>query len=197
MINPAAYVPSPILRSRPDPKAVLAFTGNYNWLGAPIGYLRANGVNITSVNAYLDIRPAFVYDSKYKRWIIISGKEFAQDQDRYPWAFQAGPTLVRDGKVAVLKSEEKFRDDAVRVTSQIAVGVTPAGKLIVANSFTWSMNTLASYMQSVNCVQAMKMDAGSQTILYFTPDADDTINREIRFGHTGTVSIGVQFLRKQ
>lgn len=175
---------------------MLSFNINYNWLSMPIGYLRVDGKDVGSIAAYLDIRPVLVYDSIDKRWAIVSGKGYIREKNRFTFAFQAGPTLVEDGAVKVQSKAQKFRDDAVRRTSQIAVGVTPAGKIIVAYSFNWSMDQLAAYMKTAGCYRAMKCDGGSASFIMFNPDLDHRGVKSYNYGNKGKIAVGIQFLRK-
>lgn len=196
-INPAAYNFSAFVGGRPSKdKVVVAFNVNYNWLGMPIGYLRANGNDVSSIPAYLDLRPVLVYDSYDKRWAIISGKSYTREKLRFTFAFQAGPTLVEDGVVKVQSKTQKFRDDAVRRTAQPAIGVTPSGKLIIAYSFNWSMDQLAAFMKSAGCYRAMKADGGSASFITFSPDLDHRGVKSYTYGNKGKIAVGIQFLRK-
>jgi hypothetical protein len=197
LINPSAYKIGGILGGRPKPECVVAFTGNYNWLGVPIGFLQVNDFNVPSMNIHLGIRPVFAYDEIAQRWVIVMGREYEKDARAYTWAFQAGPTLVWDGKISVGSEQEKFRSDAIRPTNQGAVGITRSGKIVILYSLgNRSLTYLAHRLIDFGCYRAMKVDSGSAGVFVFNPDLDDTDNTPQNLGHPYRMPVGIQFLKK-
>ncbi len=93
--------------------------------------------------------------------------------DLYNWSsfddvLAAGPSLVRDGKIAVVPRAEGFTS-GVHYSRRIraAVGLTYANKLLlVTTTRPYYLGELARAMKSLKCVDAAGLDGGSSTGLY-------------------------------
>ncbi len=94
-------------------------------------------------------------------------------RDLYDWSYfdsvlAGGPSLVRDGKVAVSPKSEGFHS-RVHFTRRIrvAIGITYANKLLMATTTRpVYLSELARAMKALNCVDAAGLDGGSSTGLY-------------------------------
>ena len=88
------------------------------------------------------------------------------------YAIGAGPQLVRNGKREVTHDEELFRLGQGRVCSRTAVGINADGNVVVvaaeahqARGLTlWE---LASVMWKLGCKDAMALDGGGSTTVYW------------------------------
>lgn len=85
----------------------------------------------------------------------------------YETVLCAGPTMVREGKVALALKHEGFRPSLMASTQRTAVGITKAGKLLmVAVNRRASLYEVAKLMIELNTVDAVCLDGGSSTALY-------------------------------
>jgi exopolysaccharide biosynthesis protein len=94
--------------------------------------------------------------------------------DQYQWSeydsvLVAGPTLITQGKTAVVPWDEGFRSGvhfARRI--RVAVGLTYANKLLFVTTLRpVYMSRLATAMRSLGCFEAAALDGGGSTGLYF------------------------------
>jgi hypothetical protein len=93
--------------------------------------------------------------------------------DKVVQSVGGGPWLVRDGRVFVDASEEKFQPSfSYGANPRTALGVTSDGKLLIVTvdgrqhlSRGMSLNSLAELMKSLGCVQAMNLDGGGSTTM--------------------------------
>lgn len=86
----------------------------------------------------------------------------------YETVLSAGPTLVADSKVAIALKHEGFRRSLHAATRRTAVGITRSGKLVlVAINRRASLYTLAKAMLQLNATDALCLDGGSSTALYY------------------------------
>ncbi len=93
---------------------------------------------------------------------------------RLDWAgfesvLAAGPTLVHQGKVSVNARAEGFTDPHILgEAARTAVGLTASRKLLfVATSKAISLGKLAKALVRLGCVEAINLDGGSSTALYY------------------------------
>lgn len=177
-INPTAYK-AHIFTGRPPKNCVAAFNTNYSWLGIPIGLVRESQKNQFSLPCI--VRPVIGFDNLNK--LSIGGSI-----DRFWCACEAGPSILMNGKDVVGQSiiEQKFRPDAVRRCNHVTIGVTSAGKLIIAYTTDNSLHEIADIMLRYGCVDAMKVDGGHQSMLELHFD-----NFDICLGNTGKVVRGI------
>ncbi|MBP6963364.1 MAG: phosphodiester glycosidase family protein [Armatimonadetes bacterium] len=80
-----------------------------------------------------------------------------------------GPTLVRNGKPSVAPKSEGFRDPEIfRRKPRTAVGMTDSNKLILVTTSTpVYLSELAKVMRHLGAVDALNLDGGSSTALYY------------------------------
>ena len=81
----------------------------------------------------------------------------------------AGPRLLVNGKVSLYPRGEGFRDRRVYArTARTAVGVTKHNKLLmVASRHPMSLRQLAWVMKGLGAKEAIALDGGSSTCLYY------------------------------
>ncbi len=84
-------------------------------------------------------------------------------------AMGCGPLLVRDGEVALSPEHEGFRDPKILTGSgdRSAVGVTNDGALLLVTCGGATMTELASVMRAVGAHDAMNLDGGASSCLYY------------------------------
>lgn len=90
-------------------------------------------------------------------------------------ALGAGPTLMSNGKVAVLAKAQRFRADVANGRApRSALGLTADGKLLLAtidgrdpkDSVGMTLVELAKLMKEMGAVQAMNLDGGGSSALW-------------------------------
>jgi tetratricopeptide (TPR) repeat protein len=81
----------------------------------------------------------------------------------------SGPRLVHEGQVAVDARAEGFSDPRVLSRAwRVAVGLTPGRKLLlVAVTRKLTLTELARIMERLGCREAINMDGGSSTAMYY------------------------------
>lgn len=94
-----------------------------------------------------------------------------QQADWSGWqtVIMAGPTLVRDGKLALKPSEEGITNPMILGTnSRSAVGITKDNRLILANcQDRLSLSKWAEIMMAIGCTSAVNLDGGAAMCLYY------------------------------
>src|SRR5690606_3655708 len=83
--------------------------------------------------------------------------------------FQAGPTLITQGRINIRDKEERFRYDSIRPTNHISFGVTSHNKIIIFLSYDSTITQIANKMKSFDCHYAIKLDGGNSSYLTFAP----------------------------
>lgn len=88
---------------------------------------------------------------------------------RYYTVLGAGPRLLQKGQVKLYPPGEGFRDKRVYArTARTAVGVTKHNKLLmVATTHPLSLRQLAWVMKRLGATDAIALDGGSSTCLYY------------------------------
>ncbi|MEW6284146.1 MAG: phosphodiester glycosidase family protein, partial [Candidatus Eremiobacterota bacterium] len=93
---------------------------------------------------------------------------------RFNWsdahfAVSAGPTLLREGEVALDPYSEGFSDPGLfRQARRSALGITPQNKLLLVTVNTpVSLRRLAWMMSQAGAMDAINLDGGSSTALYY------------------------------
>ena len=81
----------------------------------------------------------------------------------------SGPRLITDGKIAISPKSEGFRDRGLcRRSRRTAVGLTDKNKLVfVAVNTPIYLSTLARIMRQIGCTDAMNLDGGASSALYY------------------------------
>lgn len=91
------------------------------------------------------------------------------------FAVGGGPRLLRDGKIANMAREEKFRSDVTSGRApRTAIGITGDGRLLLVcvdgrrpkSAMGMSLKELSKFMSSIGAKDAMNLDGGGSTTLY-------------------------------
>ncbi len=164
-IDPAAYRID-LYKGKTAP-CVLSFNANYYdpKTHQPIGVFMTRGHYAPYLyDRTVDTRPCLTFTKHGKAFIgRMPWVEHRQEMDV---AVQGGPTLLEHG-VMVHRRTEHMAEDTVRVTDQVSVGTTSAGKLFVVYSHAWSIHHIAEAFQALGCTDAMKLDGGHSAHLHY------------------------------
>lgn len=201
-VNPKAYEVT-LFRGRPPKDAILAFNTNYSWLGVPIGICRSNMRQIIPyLPTKMDVRPTITFDN-VNNVRIVGPDALPTDAARIidaAWvACQAGPLLLSYGNLCHTAGcyNGQFQPDAVRKTKHVAVGITPAFKIIAVWADNIGMQELAETMRELGCEFAMKVDGGHMAYFKFQEPANDEDSGVIiERGNTGKIVTGICFREK-
>lgn len=92
-----------------------------------------------------------------------------EDWSAYDFVIRSGPRLVRSGKIALAPHAEGFRDRGLfRPAWRLAVGITPSNHLLfVGTRRRITLSQMAQVMLRLGCVEAINLDAGSSTGMYY------------------------------
>lgn len=155
-------------------KAVVAVNGTFfnaytdDAYKAPYGYIVSGGE--LKMKASGDKRAIFTYDSNLLA-SLIPGADFndAFAAGTMEGALQAGPRLVVNGKVAVDVKAEGFKDPKILTGggARSALGLTRDHKLILLTSGGATIPQLAEIMKQAGAYQAMNLDGGASSGLYY------------------------------
>ncbi|MGG3837344.1 phosphodiester glycosidase family protein [Paenibacillus thiaminolyticus] len=114
---------------------------------------------------------------------LVKGKEFPQrfEEGDVEGALQAGPRLVTNGQVSVDPVPEGFKDPKILTNSgaRSAVGVTSDHKLILLTTSGATIPELAQMMKQAGAQQAMNLDGGASSGLYYKGKYITSPGREI------------------
>lgn len=147
---------------------------------APYGYIVTGGE--LKMKAGGDRRTIFTYDTNMLAG-MIPGPDFtdAFEQGSIEGAIQAGPRLVKDGAVAVDVVEEGFRDPKILTGggARSALGITKNHELLFVTSSGATIPQLAEIMKQAGAVQAMNLDGGASSGLYYNGKYLTTPGRKI------------------
>jgi len=88
--------------------------------------------------------------------------------DRVTEGLACGPTLVRDGQVAVDPQSEGFRDPKVLTSAgqRSGVGTTADGRIVLVACPSVTVRQFAAAMQALGCTEAMGLDGGASSGLW-------------------------------
>lgn len=155
-------------------KAVVAVNGTFfnaytaDAYKAPYGYIVSGGE--LKLKASGDKRTLFTYDSNLLAQ-LIPGADFndAFAAGTMEGALQAGPRLVVNGKVAIDVKAEGFKDPKILTGggARSALGLTRDHKLILLTSGGATIPQLAEIMKQAGAYQAMNLDGGASSGLYY------------------------------
>lgn len=147
---------------------------------APYGYIVRGGE--LKKQASGDKRTIFTFD-KNMLAELISGKDFTDrfDQGTIDGGLQAGPRLVVNGKVAIDVQGEGFRDPKILTGggARSALGITRDHKLILLTTGGATIPQLAQIMKQAGAYQAMNLDGGASSGLYYNGKYLTTPGRQI------------------
>jgi len=107
--------------------------------------------------------------------VVIERLPYGRTQDWSPFesVMACGPLLLETGMVALAPRHERFRDAHVLGrASRTAVGLTAANKLLmVVTREQVSLWELAGIMKGLGCIDAINLDGGSSTGMYYRGSA--------------------------
>ncbi|MNI11554.1 hypothetical protein D3C73_647030 [compost metagenome] len=136
---------------------------------APYGYIISRGKMLKDSPA--DKRTVFAYDNNLLAE-LIPGSKFMEhfNAGTVTGAIQAGPRLLVDGKVALNVAAEGFRDPKILTGggSRSALGLTQDHKLILLTSGGATIPQLAQIMKQAGAYQAMNLDGGASSGLFYS-----------------------------
>lgn len=154
--------------------AVAAINGTYfdaytsGAFKTPYGYIVSGG-NILKT-APGDNRSIFTYD-RNNLVTMMPGLQFTDrfEEGRIVGAIQAGPRLVTDGKVSLDVRNEGFKDPKILTGggARSAIGITKDHKLILLTTGGATIPQLAEIMKQAGAYQAMNLDGGASSGLFY------------------------------
>jgi exopolysaccharide biosynthesis protein len=116
-----------------------------------------------------DRRTIFTFD-KNNLVKLVAGTDYRERFGEFvlEGAVQAGPRLVKDGKVSLNVVEEGFKDPKILTGggARSAVGITRDHKLILITLGGATIPQLAEIMKQAGAYQAMNLDGGASSGLY-------------------------------
>ncbi|MCM3700188.1 phosphodiester glycosidase family protein [Paenibacillus macerans] len=147
---------------------------------APYGYIVSGGEIKKTASG--DKRTIFTYDQNLLAQ-LLPGKEFSERyaEGRMEGALQAGPRLVVNGKVALDVKAEGFKDPKILTGggARSALGLTRDHKLILLTTGGATIPQLAEIMKQAGAYQAMNLDGGASSGLYYNGKYLTTPGRKI------------------
>ncbi|WP_149094936.1 phosphodiester glycosidase family protein [Paenibacillus terrae] len=167
-------------------QAVVAINGTYfdaytkSSYKTPYGYLVSHGKLLKKSSG--DQRTVFTYDANHLAE-LVSGPAFEQrlSQGNVEGTLQAGPRLVTNGKVSLNIKAEGFKDPKILTGggTRSALGITRDHKLILLTTSGATMSHLAQIMKQAGAYQAMNLDGGASSGLYYNGSYLTTPGRQI------------------
>jgi len=113
-------------------------------------------------------------DKRFEIGQQCSYQVIAESSDGLDWlsaqeALGCGPLLVRNGAASVNPQAERFRDPKVLTGShnRSALGLTADVHLLLVTCSAATMSQLADVMQALGCRDAMNLDGGDSSGLYY------------------------------
>lgn len=96
-------------------------------------------------------------------------------------AVAAGPRLVQEGKISVRTVEEGFTQDNIlrQAATRSAIGVTKDNYLLIVTTPRATMNQMGVVMHQLGAVNAMNLDGGASSGLYYNGKYLSTPGRQI------------------
>ncbi|MBM3460932.1 MAG: phosphodiester glycosidase family protein [Armatimonadetes bacterium] len=114
---------------------------------------------------------AIAFDRQNRPTIIHNTGRMGRHTDwsRFPAAMGGGPLLLIDGKLSVNPWAEGFRDPGLfRLTRRSAVGYNSNQKLLLVSARSMvNFHGLARIMQALGATNAISLDGGSSSALYY------------------------------
>ncbi|MBQ4900199.1 phosphodiester glycosidase family protein [Paenibacillus sp. Marseille-P2973] len=167
-------------------KATVAINGTFfdaytkDSYKAPYGYIVSKGE--LRMKASGDKRTIFTYDNNLLA-NLIPGADFNEhfNQGSIQGALQAGPRLLVDGKVSLDVKAEGFKDPKILTGggARSALGLTRDHKLILLTTSGATIPQLAEMMKQAGAYQAMNLDGGASSGLYYNGKYLTTPGRQI------------------
>lgn len=147
---------------------------------APYGYIVSGGKMLK--NSSGDLRTIFTYDSNHLA-ALIPGLDFKSHfaSGSMEGALQAGPRLLVNGKVSLNVTAEGFKDPKILTGggARSALGLTRDHKLILLTTSGATIPQLAEIMKQAGAYQAMNLDGGASSGLYYNGKYLTTPGRQI------------------
>lgn len=135
---------------------------------APYGYIVSGGKMLKKSSG--DLKVIFTYDSNHLA-TLIPGQDFTSRfaSGTMEGAVQAGPRLLVNGKVSLNVAAEGFRDPKILTGggARSALGLTRDHKLILLTTGGATIPQLAEMMKQAGAYQAMNLDGGASSGLYY------------------------------
>lgn len=105
----------------------------------------------------------------------------AEDWSAYETVLACGPTLVKDGVIDIDVERERFRDPHVLGAGcRSACGLTSGGKLkLVSVTSAVRLEKIAQMMLALGCENAMNLDGGASTAMYYRGQTIVPAGREL------------------
>lgn len=105
----------------------------------------------------------------------------ALDYSNVRTAVGAGPTLVKNGVIVLDGNKEGFTEDKILnlAAGRSLIGITADGKLGIATVSGVTMSQLAEVAKSLGMVEAMNLDGGASSGLYYNNKYIATPGREV------------------
>lgn len=129
-----------------------------------------------------DNRSIFAFDRNLLSNVIHEA-EFKEkfEAGQIEGALQAGPRLIVDGKVALDVKNEGFKDPKILTGggARSALGITKDNKLILMTTGGATIPQLAEIMKQAGAYQAMNLDGGASSGLYYNGKYLTTPGRKI------------------
>jgi exopolysaccharide biosynthesis protein len=111
------------------------------------------------------IGPAFIIPQKGPPQILLQGEYDRLDKSTLKLGMQTGPTLVRNGRMALNVAKEGFH--IARYAIRVALGLTSKHELVlVVTEVPVSLTKLAEIMVRAGCDSAVCLDGGSSSALF-------------------------------
>lgn len=147
---------------------------------APYGYIVSGGQMLK--NSSGDRRTIFTYDNNHLA-SLIPGLEFTNRfaSGSIEGALQAGPRLLVNGKVSLDVVGEGFKDPKILTGggARSALGLTRDHKMILLTTGGATIPQLAEIMKQAGAYQAMNLDGGASSGLYYNGKYLTTPGRQI------------------
>ncbi|MUG67432.1 copper amine oxidase [Paenibacillus campinasensis] len=147
---------------------------------APYGYIASGGSILKTAPG--DNRSIFIYD-RNNLATIVPGLTFKDrfEEGRIEGAIQAGPRLLTDGKISIDVRNEGFKDPKILSGggARSAIGITKDHKLILLTTSGATIPQLAEIMKQAGAYQAMNLDGGASSGLYYNGSYLTTPGRQI------------------
>lgn len=135
---------------------------------APYGYIISGGKMLK--NSPGDRRTVFAYDRNLLAELIPGSQFSARFQSgTVEGALQAGPRLLVNGSVSLNVAAEGFKDPKILTGggARSALGLTRDHKLILLTTGGATIPQLAQIMKQAGAYQAMNLDGGASSGLYY------------------------------
>lgn len=115
------------------------------------------------------LRTALACDPGRSAKVLACRRDRARRWSKHDMVLQAGPRLLTTGRQTLWPHDEGFRDPAVFACKRrTAVALTRQGKLLLlATQKPVLLRTLAASLKALGAVDAMCLDGGSSTGLYY------------------------------